>query len=309
MPFIWTSLGFASAMASAEVTLAAACFVAGVGPALWLCSHLIVCGVASGLYLQVHRARQCDLTAYALTWLATLVAGPVGAVMAVVATLALHRHHTDVRRLDAWYERISLSGDVDPVTGLYFNVAMGRAMLTNGALPPVFEVIMNEGTLEDRQRALGLIARQFSPSYAPALRAALVSSEPVIRVQAAAVAVKVRAEIKRALDVAVERSLVHHWDLKHLLDLADDLDAMAQSGLLEDADQLRAVTAVASLTDRAVGVAETGSGPLQRKADLTLELRLRLETALLARGRYHAFRQSRDHGRKDAVEAEASAHG
>lgn len=50
--------------------------------------------------------------------------------------------------------------------------------------------------MEERQRALGLIARHFHPDYAPVLDAALRSPEPVVRVQAAAVVARVREDLK-----------------------------------------------------------------------------------------------------------------
>ena len=83
-----------------------------------------------------------------------------------------------------------------PVTKHCDMVAIGRALDLAGRAPPSFSEAIDKGTLLQKQNALGLIARKFHPGYLSALKAALKSDEPVIRVQAAAVAAHVREDVK-----------------------------------------------------------------------------------------------------------------
>jgi hypothetical protein len=121
---------------------------------------------------------------------------------------------------------------------------------------------------------------------------ALVSPEPVIRVQAAAVAVKVRAEIKLMLAqtlLAVQQPLS---SLVVRVAVASDLDAIARSGLLEDADRDRAAAAARE----AFGVVADRIDDLAPGDHIGLDgvSHDRVETQLLAIGRHATFRRLRD---------------
>lgn len=182
-----------------------------------------------------------------LTLAATAAVGPVGALGAL-AWHALHRPvaHTEIALLDEWYRRIGLASEADPVTRLCDEVAIGRTLDLSAPAPASFDSIIAGGSLADRQAALGLIARQFQPEYVPALASALRSAEPVVRVQAAAVAARVRGDLKR--DV---RATVANLDQIATRDAASaatlKLDAAARSGLLDESDRVRAESAIARL--------------------------------------------------------------
>jgi hypothetical protein len=258
---------------------------------LWFAGHVAVVG-AVAMWAWRRRGRDEDISGPALTLMAVLVAGPLGGLLAVIAVRWLETRQPDTTLLANWYERIALAGDIDPVTRLCNTVSMGRAVQTTKDMPKVFATVMADGSLEDRQTALGLIARRFWPSYAPALRAALVSSEPVIRVQAAAVAVKVRGDLKAMLGRALVQSRVQGLTPRATLELAAEIQAIVAAEMLEDADR---ELAVACLTDLiAAGVYLLGE---QNAADAALTLspaaRALLETELLARGHFDTFRAVR----------------
>ncbi len=283
-------LPFSVALLLAELALAAAVRANMLHLAGWLCAHLALIALAA-LYLARVRTAKTDLSPYGLSLVAAAIAGPVGAVMGIVAVWLHARERPNVELLAHWYERIALAGDVDPVTSLCNAVAMGRGVQTTMVPPPVFERVMADGTLEDRQTALGLIARRFAPSYAAALRLALVSPEPVIRVQAAAVAVKVRAELKTALRETLAETSVPGLTPVQAAELTSQLQAMAGAGMLEEDDQQRAEQAISSLLEgdvpAAVSRATGASPPLSQAAQ---EL---IENALLRQGRYREFRALR----------------
>ena len=231
-----------------------------------------------------------DVTPYALALIATLIAGPAGALLAVLALLRMKREPSHPELLAAWYDRIALAGDTDEATGLYNTVAMGRALNTSASPPQLFDAVMTQGSLADRQTALGLIARQFSPSYAPALRHALVSPEPVIRVQAAAVAVKVRAELKHVLAAALSRARVETLSPAEAAGLAVELYAIVASGLLEDDDRDRADATANKLLAAAVNRLVIEGDP---RGEIDASAQALIETELLRRGNFQTFRDQR----------------
>lgn len=260
------------------------------GPWLWLAGHLVIMASAA-VYIWRGRGAISDLMPYFLPMAATAAAGPVGALFAAIALRIRSRSKTAAQHLlDDWYERIALAGDVDPVTALYNTVAMGRAVLTSDTPPAIFDEVMQRGSLADRQTALGLIARHFSPSYAPALRHALVSPEPVIRVQAAAVAVKVRAGLKDSLSQELGEAGSVTAGSPAAASLAASLDAMAETGLLEDEDRDRSRAVSRRLTS---GIADGLIAGSVKPADIPPAARSLIETHLLDRGAFAAFRSLR----------------
>jgi hypothetical protein len=255
------------------------------------------------------RAQDADFSGPALAGMAVLLAGPLGAALALWVVRWLETRQPDERLLAAWYDRIALAGDIDPITHLSNTVSMGRAVQTTADMPRVFATVMADGSLEDRQTALGLIARRFSPSYAPALRAALVSSEPVIRVQAAAVAVKVRGDLKATLHHTLARRNDPGLSLINGLELAAEIQTIVEAEMLEDVDRAAAVAVVIDLIGSRVDA--LGGNPHDDDvAALSPEARNMLETALLDRGRFVAFRALRRIAQKAVIAPDAEiAHG
>ena len=274
--------------------------------AVWFAGHAAMT-TASVVLLQRACHQSADCGPQILALLATAIAGPVGAALAAAAIWRLSgvREHPEL--LSNWYERIALAGDIDPVTSLSNTVDMGRAVQTSADMPRVFSAVMNNGSLEDCQTALGLIARRFSPAYAPALRAALVSNEPVIRVQAAAVAVKVRAELKSSVLATMARVEAGELDPQAGMPTAANLKAIVNSGLLEDQDRDRASAMVARLVEQAAATLE--AMPAGEIVALDAEARALIETELLRTGHFGAFRTLRNAGTPGKPSAPELQHG
>ncbi len=98
--------------------------------------------------------------------------------------------------LKEWYERLASAGRPAPATQLHDRITSGRVPRLETPAPLNFMYVIERGNLDERQKALGLIARNFHPDYTPVLEAALKSPEPVVRVQAAAVVAHVKANLK-----------------------------------------------------------------------------------------------------------------
>lgn len=286
---VQSPIWFAAALGLADTVLLAAKIVTNLPLALWFALHMAA--IAAAAYASwLNRASLPDLSTYALVLISALIAGPAGALLVTLALLRLRREPSHPELLAAWYDRIALAADTDAATDLYNTVAMGRALETSTTPPQVFDVVMTQGSLADRQTALGLIARQFQPSYAPALRHALVSPEPVIRVQAAAVAVKVRAEVKVTLAATLARAQSANLSPAEAAGIAAELGEMVRSGLLEDDDRARGDAAAQKLVSFAAAALIAARDP---GGELSPSAQALIETELLRCGNYAAFRDQR----------------
>jgi hypothetical protein len=264
-----------------------------IGAALLLLAHSIAIGMLAAL---MHRARGGgrDLGGWMLLLIPTIAIGPAGALVGV----ALHALPRDGSpraraRLVRWYERISLSTAIDGVTQLCDRVAVGRTIDLSDAPPRPFTAVMQQGTLAERQAALGHVARHFHPHYLPALTLALRSPESVIRVQAAAVATRVRAEITLRIDHALALAHAAEPGLASCIDAIGEIEAILDSGLMDELDRRRA----ASVLTRLRGIASCGLERRHAAAALAAgsspSRSESLEHVLIEQRRFKALRQVR----------------
>lgn len=235
----------------------------------------------------------------ALVAAAVAIAGPFGALGGIVIDwLSVQRQdHRD--RLQRWYERISLSTDTDDVTRLSDHVVIGRGMDLASPAPPPFARLIEHGTVAEKQAVLGLVARRFHPHYLAALKIALVSEEPVIRVQAAAVAARVRGmlgdEVTRLLASLDTKSAA-----ADALKIANDIDQCVASGLLEERQSAAATVAARDARSAALAQLVAAAQPALAGSRVSAvggltdaAARHALEDDLLARGRFEDFRRLR----------------
>jgi hypothetical protein len=118
-----------------------------------------------------------------------------------------------------------------------------------------------------------------------------VSQEPVIRVQAAAVAVKVRAEAKSDLERALLDADAPSLPNVRVRALAGRISALVTSGLLEDRDRERGQSRLDLLVTQLIADLDADDGdPSRPRSAAVREL---VETELLRQGRYGEFRAVR----------------
>lgn len=221
-----------------EFALAVAHVVWGLGLIAVLVGHFIIVCVAWRSLLGERRPGD-DITARALIVMATAAAGPVGALCGLFFARAARPPAAVSPLLGDWYRRIALSAEIDPVTELCDNVGSGRTMNLASPVPQSFLSVMISGAIADQQTALGLIARRFHPDYLPALARALKSSEPVVRVQAAAVVARIRDQLQRRVRTRIAEldATVRKPDAAAAL---GELAKAVASGLLDATDRVRA---------------------------------------------------------------------
>ena len=243
MPLGWQDLLAVLVVAVLDCGLTGLLIAGVIGYATAMAGHAVLVAGLCALVL-VWRTPGADRTMLALAALATACVGPLGAVGAVLATLLAPARQTTTPLLEAWYQRIAHSIEIDPTTQLCDMVAIGRAVDLSGGPPPSFAQIMTTGGLGERQALLGHIARHFHVDYLPALKIALANPEPVIRVQAAAVASKVQHALSGIVATWAARTAGPMTAIE-ALGAVVELEACLGSGLIEAADRSRAEAALA----------------------------------------------------------------
>jgi len=223
----------------------------------------------------------------------TAAAGPLGPLVALATLRAPREGGTRPELLDAWYQRIALASDIDPIGQRCDDVALGRTLDLGAAPPASYATVMAAGALAEKQAVLGLIARSFHPDYLGALALALRSPEPVIRVQAAAVATRIRPQLRAEVDALVLKGAPLGMPPAAAQRAAQALRELAGSGLLEEADQRRAEVAADRLAMRAAAGLEALPAVALLRMASTCAPDDAFERLLLERGRFKEFRQLR----------------
>ena len=249
-PAVATAIIVAAALEIGLLALAALGVLTPIGVAL---GHGLICS-AMLIWFWHHRASAgLGVTTY-IAILATLAAGPFGAVGALLLPWLTRRSVDNTELLKSWYERIALSAATDPLTHQSDQISIGRSADLHAPMPAAFADLFATGSVADRQSALGMIARKFHPDYLPALRTALSSPDAIVRVQAAAVAARIRPELeKRVADLTalIEQGTAPSADVARA---ATCLERCAASGLMSETDVAR-IDAIARAVH--VRVAET----------------------------------------------------
>jgi hypothetical protein len=190
--------------------------------------------------------------------------------------------------LKDWYARLSRASGSLPSAELTDRVIAGRVIDTAAAPPSRFEDVIAHGTLAERQAALGLMARRFHTDFAPALQAALRSPEPVVRVQAAAVVARVRADLKARIKSLLAMSASRTSD--HRIADAAELIRLAACPLVDRADAEKCRRAA---TESLQVVLVTRRDVLSAAARADRETAPVIERYLVSAGRFRDFRVSR----------------
>lgn len=272
---------------AAEALVVLLAFSADV-PFLWtVACHAAVVGIV-GLILFYGRAADGDPTVAELIFLVVLVAGPAGAVASLAALAFVDHAGAGPHVLDAWYARLSRASHADVSREMTDRVVAGRVLRSDAAQPVDFEDVIASGTLAERQAALGLMARRVHTDFAPALQAALRSDEPVVRVQAAAVVARVRADLKTRIKALLAVSDPHASPLT-IADAAE-LVRLAGCSLVDRADGDKCRKAATEILQVAL---PTTHDVRAVSASATRETAAMVERFLVSSGRHRDFRVAR----------------
>jgi tetratricopeptide (TPR) repeat protein len=165
--------------------------------------------------------------------LMTLALGPAGAFGCLLSICLEAAFRPYASPFTDWYDRIFTEEDELEGEAFLERLAIGGDPVSGSIQLTSFRDILAFGTIEQKQAIIALIARRFTPAFAPALRLALEDPIAAVRVQAAAAAASIEnryAQRGMELTRAAERN-THSLDAER--ELARFYADFAQSGLVE----------------------------------------------------------------------------
>jgi hypothetical protein len=193
-------------------------------------SALVACHLGVGLLLAGlawRQRRNADASIFLLLAIATAGAGPFGAVGMFAAIMA------DTRRPSEASAGEGAAGETagDISKRLHDSIVAGRELSGRSSGLASFRDILAFGSFQDKQAALAIITRRFTPPLAPALRMALRDPDAAVRVQAATAAARIEDQFLGGLTRNVARVTEHPDDPDCRLTLALHLLGHVEAGL------------------------------------------------------------------------------
>ncbi|HFC53175.1 MAG TPA: tetratricopeptide repeat protein [Gammaproteobacteria bacterium] len=168
-----------------------------------------------------------------LLLVATAAFGPLG-VLGTMFTILMHsiyrRFSTD---FNDWYSGLFPEDPPDEISELA-EFLEAHSRLSGANIPDSFRDILANGTQQQKRDAVVLMAKHFRPSFAPAMRSALVDQDSSIRILAASLITNIEKEFQNKT-MRVDRAVAESPDsVKRLLEQARLYDDYAFTGLLEE---------------------------------------------------------------------------
>lgn len=224
----WSILLLAGVLTLVEVLLCLA-LVRGASAGVVLSGHVLVVAAAAGWWSRsAHRGSRYR----ALACVATAALGPLGSAGVVVALVSERRHAGRATPPEVWHTTLF---PPTPVIGARHRAAIQVSARERRDDVTSFHDILAFGSVEERQAAIAIIAQQYDPSFASALRAAPADEHNFVRVQAATAIARIERQLferTRALEAALERA---PDDADAILALATHNDDQAFAGLFDPA--------------------------------------------------------------------------
>ncbi len=207
--------------------------VSGVTPAAPLVAAHALVAVASAVWAWSRPVPggRCQW----LLVLSTAACGPLGPAGVLLAMAQERIRAGQAQSLDAWHEMLFPPTGADEQAELWRRVGQRASDRPGDQRVTPFLDVLAFGSVQQRQAVVGIIAMQFKPAFAPALKAALRDQHNVVRVQAATALARLEQEfLERTLDL--EEAVVRDpHDVEALLALATHYDEQAFNGLLDPA--------------------------------------------------------------------------
>jgi hypothetical protein len=222
-------LGAATAL---ELWLAWA-FFAALHPAQWLLAgHVALIAVlAVWRWGTMRRGRQLKIAE--LFILATAVLGPVGAIGAVWSGALEHFVWHRTESFESWWESMMNAGTKGKSEALFDNLVSGQEQPDSAVGALSFTDLIKYGDRDEKHALIMLIAKDFKPVFAPALRLAM--RDPFLRAQAAIAIAKIDGDYVAETEKLSQQAKARPSDFATHLKLAQHLDAYAHLGLWDDA--------------------------------------------------------------------------
>jgi hypothetical protein len=176
---------------------------------------------------------RADLSLPVLSVLSTIFFGPLGTAGAWVLLASDRAERGRDSTLEEWYDRLRGQSGEDKVAQLYAKIVTGRARRVDVLPAEDCEALLQDAPLRQVQTMLGRITLNYHPDYLNVLSSALRCPEATIRVQAAAIIVKLLTQVKSRIKGLTEATSSHVDQMAANLSEARALVAL---GLLEQSD-------------------------------------------------------------------------
>lgn len=201
-----------------------------------LASHGAATALVGGVTLALWR-RERLRTASSL--LISLLLGPIGGFVLLIADLG-RRGASPLIRSTPWAAAPSRA------ELLHAEIFQGRRRRSGVEAPRLFAEVFASGALARQQEAIAAISLNYRPEMLPALRQALASEVPALRVQAAAVYAKLRGDFGERTKVV--RAAAAAGGLAP--ELAAEAETVAASGFVDEetAAELRTHAALVAVS-------------------------------------------------------------
>ena len=200
---------------------------------------LIHCGIMLGvtLVLDQRERNRLDSRVLAVAVVTTAVSGPIGAALSALLGIYLRYRKLETELLANWYDRISGHKDQDSVLELHERIQAGRTINPFVDARARFAAILRSGPLDEKQRVLSVITQKYHPGFGDLLHLALHNHDPPIRVQAAAVAARLKENERIKIRSSMAGAEAVSWQaFEQRLDIVDKMIASLDTGLLDDQD-------------------------------------------------------------------------
>lgn len=154
--------------------------------------------------------------------------GPVGSAGAFVSIMFESAFRTVAQPFEVWFANIFPEEAEDEQDAFLEQLKASDDPLTAAQRLSSFRDVLTTGTIDQKQAAIALIARRFTPAFAPALRQALNDPVAAVRVQAAAAAAAIESRyaeksvgLSRAAGEKAAGPEEHRALARHLLEFAE----------------------------------------------------------------------------------------
>jgi len=168
-----------------------------------------------------------------LLLVATGALGPLGPAGVLFAMALEGVHARNALSLEEWHQNLFPPANGDGHVDLWRRIGQRASDQGANARVTPFLDVLAFGSVQQRQAVVGIIAQQFRPAFAGALKAALRDEHNVVRVQAATVIARLEQDfLDRTfeLEAAVKQAPA---DANTILALASHCDEQAFAGLLD----------------------------------------------------------------------------
>jgi len=169
-----------------------------------------------------------------LLTLMTIALGPVGAFGSFLSVCFEGAFRPYASPFTEWYNRIFVEEDELENDAFLQRLAIGGDPVSGSIQLTSFRDILAFGTIDQKQAIIALIARRFTPAFAPALRLALEDPIAAVRVQAAAAAASIENRYAQRTIELTRKAERYEATTDAERDLARHYADFAQSGLVEE---------------------------------------------------------------------------